>query len=137
MKHFKPNKLYKYPTRVEYGKNHAFNPAWFDLYQWLAYSPAEDGAFCVPCVVFGRESKLSHLVKTPLTFWTTASERLKDHSTKSAINRDTTLKAENLLSVMKSRQPSIGERINKAIALQIEENRRKLVPIICFVVVKT
>ena len=124
-KHFKPNKLYKYPTRVEYGKNRSFNPAWFDLYpKWLAYSPAEDGAFCVPCVVFGRDSKLSHLVRTPLTFWTTASERFKDHSTKSAIHRDATLKAENFLSVMESRQQSIGEKINKAIATQIEENRR-------------
>lgn len=134
--HFKPDKRYKYPTRVEYGKKRSFNHSWLDMYKWLAYSPAQDGAYCKICVLFGTisidkgASKLDHLVKSPLKFWTTASSRLRDHATKSIVHKNATLVANNFCAVMKSKQQSIGEQLNKAVTSQIAENRKRLYPIV-------
>ena len=38
---------------------------------------------------------IDHLVKSPLQFWTTACEKLKDSGLKSALHKTATLKSEN------------------------------------------
>ena len=57
---------------------------------WLQYSKVLNGAFCLPCVVFGRQlginsSKVEKLVTSPLKDWSSAVTRLKMHN-KSSIN---------------------------------------------------
>ena len=54
-------------------------------YPWLVYSKYLDSAFCLPCLCFGIEfgkngSKLDKLFRSPLTFWTTAMAKFKQHS---------------------------------------------------------
>ena len=54
-----------------------FNQAWLQRFPWLVYSKFLHGAFLFPCVLFTREcsrkvGRLNKLVKTSVTFWTTA-----------------------------------------------------------------
>ena len=97
--HFKPGKGFRFPIRIEYGKKQSFNPSWLDNHNWLVYSPSVDGAYCKFCVLFRtttehNSSKIDHLVKSPLTFWTTACEKLKDHGLNSPLHKTATLKSE-------------------------------------------
>ena len=134
--HFKPNKKYKFPTKQEYGKLRSFQHSWLDEHSWLAYSPHVDGAFCKVCVLFGIESgdknasKLDKLVKTPLTFWTTAKSRLKDHEAKSQLHKSALIRADNFQKVAKQQTTSIEHHLSSALSAQIAENRKKLSSII-------
>ena len=127
--HFKPHKLYQFPTRLEYDKQRSCKQAWLDEYNWLVYSPAEDGVYCKLCALFSDSSKISRLVKLPLTVWTTATEKFKKHAA-SENHRNASVLADNFLRIMKSKQKSIGEQLNTAMATRIESNRQKLYPII-------
>ena len=134
--HFTPHKLYKFPTSIEYGKKRSFNPSWLSSYKWLVYSPAKNGAYCKYCALFGSTlniksgMKADKLVTTPLTFWTTASSRLKDHCSKSGMHKNVMVIAEEFLKVMKSKQMPIDQHLDSVLSLQVEQNRLKLYPII-------
>lgn len=134
--HFKPNKLYFFPTRTEHGKKHAFRFDWLEKHNWLVYSPAQDGAYCKVCALFGSNScdknasKLDKLVKSPVTFWTTAAQKFKKHELKSQVHKTATLKAENFLKVMQSQMEPIDQQLHSALASQIAENRLKLQSIV-------
>ena len=87
----------------------------------------------VKCVLFGQESssdksasKLIKLVKTPLTFWTTASSKFKEHETKFQVHKTSSLKANNFLQVMQNNAVSVGQQLNTALARQVDGNRRIL-----------
>lgn len=130
---FKPGDSYDFPNRVEYGKHRSFQFSWLQEHNWLAYSPSHDGAYCKVCVLFGQESssdknasKLNKLVKTPLTLWTTASSKFKEHETKSQVHKTASLKASNFLQVMRNETVSVGLQLNTALARQVDANRRTL-----------
>ena len=130
---FQPGEKYDFPTQVEYGKHRSFQFSWLQEHNWLAYSPSLDGAFCKVCVLFGQvsssdknASKLIKLVKTPLTFWTTASSKFKEHETKSQVHKTASLKANNFLQVMQNNAVSVGEQLNTALARLVDANRRIL-----------
>ena len=107
---------------------------WIIIISW--YIPAKDGAYCKFCVLFGttteyNSSKVDHLaVKSHLSFWTTACEKLKDHGLKSAFHKTATLKSENFYKVMKTEQVSIDVQLNPVDALNIERNKQQLASII-------
>ena len=46
---FKPDKTYSFPTT----NGRSFRFEWLELYPWLCYLPSQDGAYCLPCVLFG------------------------------------------------------------------------------------
>ena len=125
----KPLKSYQFPTSDEYGKRRCFNTSWFDEYCWLAYSTSQNGAYCKVCSLFCDSSKADKLVKSPLTFWTTATQKFKKHE-KSEVHKNASLLADNFLKVMKSKQKPISEQLNEAVASQVRKNRMKLKPII-------
>ena len=52
--HFKPDKRYSFPTRTEYRKQRSFTYCWLEQYDWLVYSPSQDGAYCKICVLFWK-----------------------------------------------------------------------------------
>ena len=133
--HFKPGKGFRFPVHIEHAKKRSFNPSWLDNHNYLVYSPAKDGAYCKFCVLFGattehNSSKIDHLVKSSLTFWTTACEKPKDHGLKSALHKTATLKSKNFHKVMKTEQVLINVQLNAADALNIERNKQKLASII-------
>ena len=47
--HFKPDKLYHFPTHTEYRKQRSFRYCWLEQHDWLVYSPSQDGAYCKVC----------------------------------------------------------------------------------------
>ena len=72
----KPGKLFDFPVSVECSNSKgSFVRGWLKKFSWLADSVFLDGAFCLPCVLFGVQSgrnsnKLDKLYKTPLTLLT-------------------------------------------------------------------
>ena len=53
-------------------------------YSWLCYSPSLDGAFCLPCVLFGdrfptKTSTIKKNVSEPITHWNDTSAAFKRH----------------------------------------------------------
>lgn len=82
---WRPGSTFLFPKTKESGRNRRFNSSWLQDFPWLVYSRYLDGAFCLPCVLFARQcgrnsAKLDKLVKSPLTFWTTAFNRLSNTS---------------------------------------------------------
>ena len=128
---WKPGKTFQYPVTIESGKNRKFNLNWFDLYPWLACSKYLDGIFCIPCVFFGKKSghaddKLTKLFKEPLTYWTSASGRLKDHEANSKVHKDTVLLMQPFKQRMERDIVSIDELANSVRKQRTENNRMKL-----------
>ena len=57
---------------------------------------------------------------SPITFWTTTCEKLKDHGLKSALHKTATSKSKNFCKVMKTKQVSFGVQLNANDALITE-----------------
>ena len=88
-----------------------------------------DGAFCLPCAFFakhcGRNSaKLDKLVKSPLTFWTTAFQRLTSHSNgKCSTHNFSVIAMNNFIRTMKREAVPIDQQLNSLLQQQIAKNR--------------
>ena len=59
---FRPDKKYPFPKT----NGRSFRYDWLELYSWLCYSPSQDGALCLSCVLFGdrfpgKSSKIHNL----------------------------------------------------------------------------
>lgn len=121
--------IFKYPSKKEYGKHRLFNQQWFNEYAWISYSPFQDGVYCKYCALFSDSTKIDKLVKSPLHFWTTATQKFKKHSESESHKRASIL-ADNFMKLMTSQQHSIDEQLNAAVASQVSLNRLKLHPII-------
>ena len=134
--HFKPDKRYNFPTHTEYRKQRSFRYCWLEQHDWLVYSPSQHGAYCKICVLFGSDSgdknasKLDKLVKSPVTFWTTAAQKFSEHELRSEVHKTAALKADNFLKVMHSQMEPIDQQLQSALATQIAENKLKLYSII-------
>ena len=80
---------------------------------------------------FGKKSghaddKLTKLFKEPLTYWTSASSRLKDHEANSKVHKDTALLTQLFKQRMKRDIVSVDELANSVQKQRIESNRMKL-----------
>ena len=67
---FKPNRSYPFPKSAD---GRSFLYSWLEDYSWLCYSPSLDGAFCLPCVLFGdqfpnKNTKIKKLFSEPMTY---------------------------------------------------------------------
>ena len=142
---WKPTSDFSFPIRLFSKKKHRFNHQWLDKFPWLVYSQSIDGAFCLPCVLFGKRtgsnaSKLDRLMLRPLTDWPCAPSRLCDHEMKSDIHRAAVSFMQEFMNVMENKTKPINQVHNSIIKDQVTNNRRKLGPIvktIFFVVSKT
>ena len=116
---------------MEYRKQQAFRFNWLDKHDWLVYSPSQDGVYCKVCVLFGNErgdknaSKLVKLVKSPITFWTTAAQNFSEYKSKSLVHKTASLKDDGFVKVMQSKVDPIDQQLQSALATQIAENRLK------------
>jgi len=118
---------------VEYGKKRSFNLTWMEKHNWLVHSPSKDGVYYKVCTLSGttesdqNSSKLDRLVKSPITFWTTACEKLNDHALKSVVHKTATIKAENFVKVMRAEQSSVDTQLNTTVALNKKEIKKNSV----------
>ena len=84
---------------------------------------------------FGRQTghngaKLDKLFKSPLTYWTSACSKCKDHEQKSLMHRDSMLLLQQFKSVMEKKCPSVDLLADSALRARIKKNREILVPIV-------
>ena len=104
-----------------------FQLHWLKRWKWLAYSQSLDGAFCKCCVLFAADvgagrgiQRLGHLVVTSFNKRKDAVKTFNAHeSTDYAF-----------MSVASSKQDTVALQLDKNRKLQIEENRRRIAPIV-------
>jgi hypothetical protein len=130
-----PSQNYKFPAVPEGNKNRYFQQSWLHTYDWLAYSKQLHGGLCKFCIIFGRceggnnDVKLGKLVMEPMTTYKKATETMKHHSS-TEYHRKNTIAYHNFCMTHEGRANNIVARINAAERKTIEENRKKLIPII-------
>ena len=115
----KPGKLFDLPVTVEcsHSKRH-FVRGWLKRFPWLANSKFLDGAFFLPCVLFGvlsgrNSNKLDKLYKTPLTLWTSAMSRFTKHASgKCEMHNFSLIAMDNFLKNMTRQSVSIDQQIS-------------------------
>ena len=96
---WQPDRRYVFPRHNENGKSCAFQHDWLYKYSWLVYSEEMNGGFCLPCVLFAKHSSdFGQLVSRPLTVFTTAANRLREHD-KKAYHRNALMDADTFLRV--------------------------------------
>ena len=131
-----PPQDFEFPLKLEPGKSRKFLLSWLNDFPWLAYSKFSNGCFCVPCVFFAKkighsEARIKVLLKEPLCYWTSAREKLKQHSSKSLTHKDSVLMMEGF----KRRMENSGENevhvlADSALKKRIEYNRSILASVI-------
>ena len=131
---WKPDPKFAFPSRQIHGKSRKFVYSWLINYPWLAYSKLLDGTFCLPCVLFGRKtgqnaSKLDKLMKSPLTDWSSASYRIKEHQNKSEIHKTALETMNRFKNVMESKEKSIDLIQNESLDKAVQQNRLKIASI--------
>lgn len=129
-----PSINYKFPPGQ---RNLKFQHQWLSEFQWLAYSEAKEGAFCKLCKIFasdfesgkGSHVQLGSIVKTPFTKWKNAKQEFREHEQKS-YHQNACLKSQNFLSVFDKKVEDVHIQVNSHLKNTIEENKKKLCPII-------
>lgn len=130
-----PPQNFKFPMVPEGNKNRYFQHSWLQTYEWLTYSKELQGGLCKFCVIFGRceggtnDVKLGKLVVNPMVTYKKAVEILKNHSNAEYHKRNTVL-YHNFCMTHEGKANSVVASMNAAEKKTIEENRRKLIPII-------
>lgn len=121
---FIPDQSYKFPVRY---KRH-FKFQWLSDFPWLGYSPAYDGAFCLPCVLFG-DSFLQNVTKYPCFFsipqshWPDAVPSFKRHnSTKSGLHQETSIIFSSFVNRMSGVTQSVDVLLDSHLEKQVSEN---------------
>ena len=137
---WKPPPEFDFPVQPQ-GNNRKrkFVHKWLSEHPWLVYSKSLDGAFCLPCVLFGRRiglncSKLSRLFKTPFTTWSTATKIFVEHERSSEIHHTSVATMNEFKRVMEGKIKPVSLILDNALQARINGNRAKLRPIIKTVV---
>ena len=133
---WKPSSAYNFPVTLEgkegNRKEKKFLPKWLTEYTWLAYSELYDGAFCLPCILFGADTghnskRLERLYTKPLISWTNAHQRFTEHCKKECQMHTHAVPAmQSFIDVMKGHQQSVKDIVISRRKELIEKNRRKL-----------
>jgi len=113
-----------------------FQLNWLNRWKWLSYSPSQDGAFCKYCALFAPEvgagrghQRLGRLVVTSFNKWKDAVESFNAHES-TDYHKSCVVAADAFMSVACTKQDSVALQLDKNRKLQVEENQRKIVPII-------
>eukprot|EP00112_Aurelia_sp_Birch-Aquarium-sp1_P013364 Seg2834.3 transcript_id=Seg2834.3/GoldUCD/mRNA.D3Y31 product="52 kDa repressor of the inhibitor of the protein kinase" protein_id=Seg2834.3/GoldUCD/D3Y31 len=128
---WRPDQTYVFPVTTEGGRPKRFQYKWLTRFTWLAYSKHLNGTFCVPCVLFGRQcghnsSKLVKLFKSPLTYWTSALTKLKDHLEKSQLHHAAMLQMDQFKTTVQSKEKQVDVMMDTVRKTRINNNREKM-----------
>lgn len=131
-KTWRPDILYNFPKDKDSRK---FQLKWLNDFPWLSYSQKHEGVYCRTCVLFSRDvggrskENLGQLCTKPLNKYKKALEVFKKHSNND-YHKFSILKADDFKNVVESAEKSVVVKLNLNVQKQIEENRKKLIPII-------
>ena len=125
-----------------------FRFSWFKSYPWLCYSPSEeDAAYCLSCVLFGykfpsKAARVKSLFSQPFKHWPDAIAAFERHchgkkkkldpSYKSfqALHTQTWPILDAILTNINGLAEDIDVMVDRNFRKEVEENRRKLEPIV-------
>ncbi|XP_046839990.1 uncharacterized protein LOC124434153 [Xenia sp. Carnegie-2017] len=134
---FVRDECYEFPKTVDAnGRSRSFRHDWLKDYLWLSYSPSLNGAFCLPCVLFGdrfpsKNSRIKIFFSEPLTHWPDAKSAIKRHiSTSSGLHVHTSALLKDILDQSSGKSQPINVMIDSNLKKKISENRKKLVPVV-------
>lgn len=132
---WQPTEDFKFPVVPEGKKNRSFQISWLKGHEWLAYSKIAGGGLCKMCILFGRREagtndvKLGKLVSEPLTRYKKAIETITHHESTN-YHRANVVASQNFLMVMEGKSMDVVVQMRSQEMKNVEENRKKLVPII-------
>lgn len=131
---WKPTKDFDFPQTKEGQKTRKFAYGWLEKYTWLAYSQYFDGCFCIACSLFanriGKNSgKLTKLLSEPLTLWTSAVTKFREHEERSNVHRFSIQAMMDFKDIMENRAMPVDKVGATGLQSKIRENRAKLKPI--------
>ena len=133
---WKPHEEYDFPTTVFPGEKNprSFLNVWFKGYDWLAYSKLENGTYCLSCSLFGSSIPNSRagslkLVSRPFSNWKNAKRDFNNHQD-SGLHKASTIIMSEVINRSVSKSLSINIQIDNVRRSIIEENRKKLYPIV-------
>ncbi|CAH0402528.1 unnamed protein product [Chilo suppressalis] len=131
-----PPRSYEYPEQTEGGQKRKFRSDWLKEYSWLVYSQEQNGAYCLPCVLFsgpdsgGKHSvALGSLVTRPLCKYKKALEIFKNHSA-TDYHKMAVLKSTNFKSSYENPEKAVNNLIETEKLKMIKSNRERLIPIV-------
>lgn len=116
-------------------KNRSFQISWLKEHEWLAYSKIAGGGLCKMCILFGRREagtndvKLGKLVSQPLTRYKKAIETITHHESTN-YHQANVVASQNFLMVMEGKSKDVVVQMRLQEMKTVEENRKKLIPII-------
>ncbi|XP_046864226.1 52 kDa repressor of the inhibitor of the protein kinase-like isoform X1 [Xenia sp. Carnegie-2017] len=133
---YKPDKKYHFPK----SNGRSFRHDWLDQHEWLCYSPSQNGAYCLSCVLFGnrfpgKASKVKKLFTEPLQDWKNAKCSFTQHAGKSkrrevGLHASTSPIFDALRSQISGTLQPIEMIMDAGNKKEIEQNREILSPII-------
>ncbi|KAL4141924.1 hypothetical protein QTP88_004470 [Uroleucon formosanum] len=140
--HWSPDENYKFPITTHLKKNLKFQLGWIKRFPWVVYSRiGEQGAVCKYCAIFGREfggkgshQKLNTLIAKPFNNWKKAIEKFNEHS-KTEFHKSNAMRADNFVAVYSKNCQNIIQKLDSARAIQIDQNRKRLIPIIKTIII--
>jgi hypothetical protein len=111
-----------------------FVAKWCGEWDWLVYSPSQDGAYCKFCALFcttiGKQRSCpGKLVKVPFKNWKDAREVFREHE-KAKYHSDCLKTAGTFVATTNKTIPSIDKVLDAGHAAQVNKNREQLKPII-------
>ncbi|CAH0558940.1 unnamed protein product [Brassicogethes aeneus] len=114
------------------GKKRFFQRGWLKVYEWMVYSKKLKGALCKHCVLFSpnvkRGVKGAFVIKE-LTAYKHLHEAARKHI-ESEWHRHSILTSMDFIRIAYGNKPTVSELLNNQERDIIEQNRKKLSPII-------
>lgn len=120
--HFKPDVKFNFPSRYFDGCNRACQHKYLEDNPWFVYSKAEDGIFCLPCVLFANKGNLGAFVCEKFNNWTKKTKKFAEHNS-TKYHQFAILQAELLKSTYHSPETAIDNRLKGIHADEIAKNR--------------
>lgn len=142
---FIPGEHYKFPKHKTNSRSFKFE--WLKQYPWLCYSPSEDGAYCLSCVLLGfqrpnKASRVKNLLSQPFRHWPDAIPTFNRHCLGKKKQIDTSHKPTQtlhfetwpvlnaIIANIKGSTVEIDITIDRNLKKEVAENRAKLKPIV-------
>ena len=133
---FTPDAIYVFPKNVQTGRSFRFS--WLDLHSWLCYSPSEDSAFCLSCVLFGdhfqnKTGQINKFFSEPYKHWNNATSAFNRHGSggnKSLHACTFPLLTKAHAQMSGAKIPYIAVMVNENLKEEVVENRKKLAPVV-------
>ena len=140
IKNRKPGEAFKFPTRAYSDKRRASGqmfrsclPSWLDTHEFLCYSKAHDGLYCLACVLFPMPAhhgqKANLLISAPYRNWKDAASDMKNHSVLE-YHKDSMAKLRSFVETSENPERRIDMQTEKASRQKVHTNRKILTSII-------